>query len=123
MATAAYTGAVDLFRGGAGFGPRSVEIVAGLPWHSAALAGAGLVAGVAVPMSVCAVLAWCGSRRSGAGALVAGAALITWIVLEAVVVRMYSWMQPTCLVWGLVVAAVGWRILRRGTRHALPPAT
>jgi hypothetical protein len=58
-------------------------------------------------MSVAAVAA----RRDRATAadrlVLAGILLAGWILVEVVVVRAYFWLQPACLVYGVVVAACG----------------
>lgn len=106
MAVAGYAGAVGLLGGGIDFGP---AITGRLPWHSPVVAGMALLAVVAAPMTVAAAAAWGGHRWAGPTGVVAGAALVGWIVVEVAVIRTYSWMQPFCAGYGLLVAALGGR--------------
>ncbi len=123
MAAAGYAGTVGLVGGGADFGPYEAVITSRIPWQSMELAGVGLFIAVAVPMTLCAVLAWRGSRWSGQAALAAGGSLMAWILLEIILIRTYSWMQPACLTWGVIVAAMGRHIRRSGTKDPVKPSS
>jgi hypothetical protein len=112
MAAAAYAGTVGLLGGGLHF---TSAIDARLPWHSLPLAGTGLLVAVALPMTVTAWVNWRGHRRAADAAIVAGAALLAWIAIEIALIRTYSWMQPVCAGYGVLIAALGWRA--RTGRH------
>ena len=104
MATAAVAGAVGLISGSLDLG---ATVTARLPADSPELAGVALAVVVALPMTAAAVA---GARRLPASddlAVLAGSALIGWIVVEAAVIRTFSWLQPACLLYGAVVAAIG----------------
>jgi hypothetical protein len=112
MAVAAGVGAVGLIGGGLDLGP---TVTARLPADSPGLAGVALVLIVGLPMTTTAVA---GIRRSPAAAdlaVLAGAALVGWIAIEAAVIRTFSWLQPACLLYGAVVAALGVLARRVGT--------
>lgn len=107
MALAAYFGAIGLIGGGLDFGPYKRVVVSRLPFHSLVLAGVALLIVVAVPMSVAAVTVLRRLRFAAASLELAGIALLAWILVEVAVVRVFSWMQPFCLVAGLVVLVLG----------------
>lgn len=97
-AIAATAGAVGLFSGSIDFG-RSIDTR--LPFASKPLAGAALLVLVALPTGAASLLSW---RRSPAGAsasLLAGLILVAWIVLEMVVIRAFSWLQPVMVLFGV----------------------
>ena len=104
MAVAAAAGAVGLWAGGIDFGE---EVTARLPWGSTLLAGTALLLVVAVPMGLAAVAAWRAAPRAPELLVVAGLLLVAWIAVELAFIRSLSWLQPVCLVWGLVVALWG----------------
>ena len=113
MFLAAVAGVIGLAGGGIDFGP---AITARLPWHSPVLAAVALGLVVAVPMEAAAVLGWRRSKRTGGAAILAGLALIGWIVVETAVIRTVSWLQPACLAYGGLVLALG-VLLRRNDRR------
>lgn len=79
-----------------------------LPLHSAAIAGLALFAIVAMPM---AVTTWFAARRdvrADAAAAVAGGALIGWIVVQILFLRVFSWLQPTMAIVGAAVLTIGY---------------
>lgn len=117
MAVAALAGAVGLTGGGVDFGELDKVIRDRIPWQSLVVAGLALAVAVAVPMGTAAVMAWRGAPRADAAAMVAGAALVCWIVGEVAVLRVYSWMQPACIGYGLLVAGLGWRLRFRSVRQ------
>ena len=104
MSLAAVSGVVGLAGGGIDFGP---TITGRLPWHSPALAAVALGLVVAAPMGTAAVLGWRRSPRTPDAAILAGLALIGWIVVETAVIRTVSWLQPVCLAYGGVVLTLG----------------
>lgn len=111
MFLAAVSGAVGLAGGGIDFGP---TITGRLPWHSPVLAAMALGLVVAAPMGTAAVLGWRRSQRAPDAAILAGLALIGWIVVETVVIRTVSWLQPACLAYGGLVLALGFLLRRNG---------
>lgn len=110
---AARSGVVGLAGGGIDFGP---TITARLPWHSPVLAAAARELVVAGPMAATAGLGWARSKRTAEAAVLAGLALIGWIVVETAVIRTVSWLQPACLAYGGLVLALG-LVLRRNDHH------
>jgi hypothetical protein len=79
----------------------------GLPWDSPVLAGASLLAVVGLPMLLA---AWAGARANpatGKLTMLAGGLLIGWIVVQLVVLVTFSWLQPLCLLSGVVLVALG----------------
>ena len=103
-ALAAGGGAVSLILGLASFG----EVIDDrLPFKSLVLAGFALGVLVALPLTVLAWAAWTASSRTDVVALMVGALLIGWIVMQVVVLRAYSPFQPIYLAVGvsLVVAS------------------
>ncbi|MGW5055038.1 hypothetical protein [Actinokineospora sp. NPDC004072] len=104
MAVWAYAGAVGVIGGGVDFGP---DITARLPWESTTVAGIALLACVAAPMTAACALVWRGSGRAPRALVVAGVLLAGWIVVQLAVIRTFSWLQPFCLGYAIVVAALG----------------
>lgn len=109
MCLAALAGVVGLAGGGIDFGP---EITARLPAASPVLAAVALGVVVALPMGAAAVAGWRRSPWTADLAVLAGGALIGWIVVQVAVVRGFSWLQPACAVYGVVVLVLG-LLLRR----------
>lgn len=106
MAFCAYAGAVGLVGGGIDPGP---AVTARLPFGSAALAGFALLLLVGVPMTVAAVTCWHGDPWAAVVLVGAGLALAGWIVVELLVIRTFSWLQPACFGYGLLLAWLGLR--------------
>ena len=48
--------------------------------------------------------------------MLAGTALVGWILLEIALIRTFAWLQPVCGGYGLLVAALGWRARRTPAR-------
>ena len=115
LALSAFAGAIGLGTGSIDFGS---TINTRLPLASPVLSGIALAAVVGAPMSVGAVAAWQGSKRAYPAALVAGALLVGWIVVEVSIIRTFSWLQPTLLAAGLTVAVVGYQ----GPERLTPPS-
>lgn len=112
MGLTAAAGVVGLARRSIDLGP---EVTARLPGRSPEVAAVALGAVVAVPMGAAAVA---GGRRAASTAdlaVLAGSALIGWIVVQVAVIRAFSWLQPVCAAYGAVVLALGLR-LRRSSR-------
>jgi hypothetical protein len=114
MAIAAYAGVVGLMAGVLDMG----TLVNGrLPFSSPVLGGLALLLIVALPMTAAAVAAWRGLPWASAAAVLAGLALIGWIVVEVAFIRTFSWMQPVCAVYGALLAGLGWRSARSAAPH------
>jgi hypothetical protein len=110
MAVWAWAGAVGVAVGGIDFG---AEITARLPWQSTSLAAAALAVGVAVPMTAAAVLVARRSPAAPTALLAAGLLLAGWIVVQLLFIRTFSWLQPVCFAYGLVVARLATTAARR----------
>ena len=116
-AAAAWAGVAGLTLGGIDLGD---TLDARLPFESPVLAGFGLAAFVAVPMTVLAWWAWTGHPRTLDLALVAGIAVIGWIVVQVVVLRAVSLFQPVYVAVGVWFVAESGRVrVRPATRGAL----
>ena len=76
------------------------EIAGRLPWESHALAGAALLLWVAVPFTALAAAAWRRDPLTDRLSVAAGAAVIAWIVMQILVIRTFSWFQPTYVAIG-----------------------
>ncbi|WP_149202855.1 hypothetical protein [Actinotalea subterranea] len=76
--------------------------------------GLFLIAGVAVPMAVAAVLLWAGHPWGPLVALLAGLAQVAWIVVQVTLIGFGSWLQPLFLLVGAAVA-LGAMLLIRST--------
>jgi hypothetical protein len=80
------------------------------------LGGSALAAIVALPFTVLAVLASRTDRRTGFGAAAAGTLLIGWIVVELAFIRAVSFLQPVCVLVGILFVLVGRRQALRWLR-------
>jgi hypothetical protein len=88
-----------------------------LPLHSPVLGGPALALVVGVPTSVVAIMMRRRDRRADSAAVVAGALLIGWILVEVAFIRELSFLQPFYAGVGIVFIAIGRRSLhRRATR-------
>jgi hypothetical protein len=104
VAVAAGAGAVALLIGATDFGP---ELNARLPFASPTFAGFALLIVVALPMAVVGVFAARHDCRAPNAAIVAGALLVGWIVVQLVVLRSFSGLQPICAALGATVLMLG----------------
>lgn len=118
IAFSAYAGVVGLVGGGISFGE---TIDARLPFGSLVLAGAALLAIVAVPMTVAAVAAARDTRHSADIVFGAGLLLVAWIAVELAFIKAYSWFHPTYLVAAIVVLGLGWLMNRAASPTAWQP--
>lgn len=100
----AVAGAVGLAGGGIELGSVIDER---LPGHSPVFAAIALLVIVALPMAATAVFAARHDARAPGLALIAGVALIGWIIVQMSLIRTFSWLQPLCVVLGLVVIWLG----------------
>jgi hypothetical protein len=98
IAVSAYYGAAGLVFG---FLPGLDVLRPRLPLDSAVVGGLALLCVVAIPATVTAVLAWRHDPRAARASVVAGGLLVGWIVVEVLVVRMFSPLQPVCALLGL----------------------
>jgi hypothetical protein len=112
MAAGAYGGAVGLAGDDQLFGPLQARVHARLPFHSFVLGAVALACIVALPMTAAAISSWRGTRHAGTIVVLAGALLVGWIIGEVAVVRIYFWLQPACLGYGLVLMVLGERARR-----------
>jgi hypothetical protein len=78
-----------------------------LPGASPTLAAGALVAAVAVPNAVVAVLTYRGDCRTGVVAQAAGVALVLWILVELALIRELSFFHPLYIVIGLLMVRLG----------------
>ncbi|APE34874.1 hypothetical protein BOX37_13985 [Nocardia mangyaensis] len=104
MATWAFAGALGLITGAVALSPATVD---SLPWQSPILAGVALAMVVGVPMTVVALAAAQDDPRTARTAMIAACALVGWILLQLVLLRELSWLQPVCVVFAVAVAALG----------------
>jgi hypothetical protein len=103
-AASALGGAIGLISGFADFGN---TINSRLPFDSRPLAGLAPAAIVGVPYAALAVLVARRDPRTDRAAIVAGAMLIGWIVVQLAVIRSFSVLQPICLIVGAAFVWVG----------------
>lgn len=93
-----------------------------LPFDSTLLGGLALLCVVGVPTAATAVLAWRHDARTSRMSLLSGILLVGWIVVEILVIREFSPLQPICVVLGL--GLVGWGLVPAPTSTpAERPAT
>lgn len=106
LAASAYFGALGLILG---FLDLGATVTSRLPFDSPVFAGVALLVVVALPSSLLAWLAWRGDRRTAWAAVVTGALLVGWLVVEMAVIRELSFFHPTYLVVGGVLIWLGVR--------------
>lgn len=116
MAVWSYGGAIGLMAGAVDLGS-TVNIR--LPAGSPVLAGFGLLALVAVPMTVAAVSAWRHFDSTWWITVLAGALLVVWIIVQIAFIRQYEWLQPFCVIYGIVLIALGFLHSSENSRHVL----
>ncbi len=104
--------------GGISFGD---TIDARLPFGSLILAGAALLAIVALPMTAAAIAAARDTRHSADIVFGAGLLLVAWIAVELAFIKAYSWFHPTYLVAAIVVLGLGWLMNRAASPTARQP--
>lgn len=98
-----------------GFYDPGPEITGRLPFESPAFSGLALVLFVTTPMAATAVWASTRHPRASGSAMFAGIMLICWIGVQLVVIRTFTWIQPTMVVVGLTVFAAGWLLHSRSS--------
>ncbi|MFE6922433.1 hypothetical protein ACFVAV_15435 [Nocardia sp. NPDC057663] len=104
LATWALAGALGLIIGALTLGPEAQDR---LPWQSPILAGVSLALVVGLPMTVVALTATHRDPRTPQTTMAAACALIVWILLQLLVLRELSWVQPVCVILAVAVAALG----------------
>ena len=109
IAFSAYAGAFGLVTGWLMLDDTAA---ARLPFGSPVLGGIALAVIVGVPTTRLAWLAWRGDPRTEAVALLSGALLVGWILVELAFIREFSFFHPTYLVIGFILIWLG----RHGTR-------
>ncbi|MEV6220443.1 hypothetical protein AB0M13_02220 [Nocardia fluminea] len=104
LATWAFAGSLALITGALALGPAAGSR---LPWQSPILAGVMLALVVGLPMTIAALTAAHEDRNLAQTAMVAACALIGWILLQLLVLREFSWLQPVCVILAVAVAGLG----------------
>ena len=92
-------------------------MVAGHPVESWTWPGIFLLIVVAVPMTVAAVAEATRAGWAYPASLLAGAALIGWIVAQWVIVQRYFFLQPLMFTTGVLVLGLAWWTHRAGGTH------
>ena len=93
----------------------------GTPFDSWLLPGLALLATVAVPQAVVAGMVIAGHRRAALAAVLAGAGLVAWIVVQVLVLRRHFFLQPVIAALGAVQWALAWWWLTRWRRDGTTP--
>lgn len=104
LATWSFAGALGLITGALSLGPAAQDR---LPWQSPILAGMSLALVVGLPMTVVALTANDHDPRTPQTTMAAACALIGWILLQLLVLRELSWVQPVGVILAVAVAALG----------------
>jgi len=87
------------------------------PFGSWTWPGVALLVTVALPQLLAASLVVTGRRRAAVGGVVAGVALVLWIVVQLLVLRRYFFLQPVIAGFGVVEVGLGLGWLRRTRPH------
>lgn len=74
--------------------------------------GVALALGVAVPMALAGVLVWAGHPWGPTVLLLAGLALMAWIVVQVTFIGFGSWLQPLYFVIGAACTGGGMLLVR-----------
>ncbi|RDI51138.1 hypothetical protein [Nocardia mexicana] len=74
-----------------------------IPFASPVFGAVALVLIVGIPMTVTALLAARRDPRGPAVAMNGGALLVGWIIVQIYTIEVFSWLQPVCVVAGLIV--------------------
>ena len=115
VAVAAVYGGVGLVVNGLGM---PVEWLDRLPVDTWAWPGVALLATVAVPQAVAAWFVGRHDSRAGAVGVLAGLALVLWIVVQLLVLQRYFFLQPVIVVFGLAEAGLAYAWVRRSRMPA-----
>jgi len=108
VAISACGGALGLVTGTLALGH---ELDQRLPFHSPVLGGVALALVVGLPATVLPLLVRRRDARADRAAVLAGALLLAWILVELAFIREFSFLQPVYGGVGLAFVAIG----RRGT--------
>jgi hypothetical protein len=84
--------------------------LAGSPFHDYFLPGLVLFFVVGGAMGVAAIALLTGTRIARSAALVAGAIVLAWILVQVSIIGYVSWMQPVTAIGGVVVLLLAWRL-------------
>jgi hypothetical protein len=88
------------------------EWLAGSPFHDYVVPGLFLFFVVGGAFGVAAVAVLTGTRVARAAALVAGAIVLAWLLVQVSIIGYVSWMQPVTALVGLVILLLAWRLPR-----------
>lgn len=106
LAAAAYYGSWYLTEEVA-LGELPVAPPAFLPGNGWGFGALALLVLVAAPMTLACLAAAAGHNSAAVAAMVAGALLMGWIVVQVLLIGLVFWLQPAMLVAGAVVLALG----------------
>lgn len=110
VAANAVYGGIGLMVNGMGM---PLEWVERLPVDTWTLPGVALLLTVAVPQLVAAWFVWRHDPRAGVVGLVAGAALVLWIVVQLLLLQRYFFLQPVIAGLGVLEMALAWWWIHR----------
>ena len=105
VAGAAVAGGIGLMRDGMGMPSGWADR---LPFHSWVFGGIALLVGVAIPQTLACGAVLFRHRRASLAAAAAGVLLVGWILVELLVLREYSVLQPVIAAMGLLETACAW---------------
>ncbi len=105
-------GATMLIGSGLGDSDIADTRLGSLGFTSWAPGGLFLAAGVAVPMALAGVLLWANHPWGPLITLLAGLALMSWIVVQVTLIGFGSWLQPLYFVIGSAVAGGAMLLIR-----------
>ena len=111
-ALGAVGGAVMLVGPGLGDVDVTATRLGPLGFTSWAPGGAFLALGVALPMALAGVLLWANHPWGPLVTLLAGLALMSWVVVQVTMIGFGSWLQPLYFVVGAAVAGGGMLLIR-----------
>jgi hypothetical protein len=115
VAVAAVYGGVGLVANGLGM---PLEWLDRLPVDTWAWPGVALLGTVAVPQAVAAWFVWRHDPRAGAVGVLAGLALVLWIVVQVALLQRYFFLQPVIAGIGLAEAGLAYAWIRRSRMAA-----
>ncbi len=91
------------------------EWLDGTPFTSWALPGVFLLLVVAAPMTTAAVAELRRLRWAYAASVLAGAAMVGWIIAQLLIIQRYFFLQPVMASFGVLIIALAWAV-HRGER-------
>ena len=119
VAISAFGGTLGLASGSLTLGEK---VAARLPFHSPVFGGIALAMIVGVPYTVLSLWAWRGDQRSARTAVLAGVALLGWLVVELAFIREFSYFHVIYGVIGLAFAISGRAGARLGSADRVASA-